>query len=337
MFVIARKRGNRLLRMCLMRNTLFRTIALLCMVFLFFLFSCSSDKTDVGSRQSQGQGAASSRTSSEEGLPAEGSYAIEIVPANATKASRLYLVPKGVDLAGASIEWLVNGEKVLNPNPNEFDASNTRKNDNIQVRAIVQDREAISNIVQIRNSPPEISRVKIMPEIFKPGDALSVDVSGTDRDGDDVTFSYEWTKNGEPAGNNKQIASSLKRGDKVDVKITPFDGEAYGRSIILHREIVNLPPMILEDKKVHFDGNMYTCQIKATDPDGDTLTYSLKSAPSGMTINPSTGLIKWNVPIDFLGKASFIAGVADGQGGETTQELTLEIREEQKKQSARSL
>ncbi|PJA80422.1 MAG: hypothetical protein CO148_03415, partial [Nitrospirae bacterium CG_4_9_14_3_um_filter_41_27] len=61
-------------------------------------------------------------------------------------------------------------------------------------------------------------------------------------------------------------------------------------------------------------------------PDGDTLTYSLKSAPSGMTIDSSKGMIKWNVPPEFKGKAPITISVTDGHGGESLQNLTLEIR-----------
>ena len=38
----------------------------------------------------------------------------------------------------------------------------------------------------------------------------------------------------------------------------------------------------------------YSYDVNATDPDvGDTLTYSLTTAPTGMTINATTGLISW--------------------------------------------
>lgn len=37
----------------------------------------------------------------------------------------------------------------------------------------------------------------------------------------------------------------------------------------------------------------YTYNVTATDPDGDTLTFSLTIRPTGMTINSSTGLISW--------------------------------------------
>ena len=44
----------------------------------------------------------------------------------------------------------------------------------------------------------------------------------------------------------------------------------------------------------------FTYQVKATDPENDTLFYSLKTAPSGMTIEKTTGLIK----VDCAGRIS---------------------------------
>ncbi len=314
-----------------MRDSLFKTNTLFCILALLFLLSCSSGKSDQSSQQSPGQSPESSRLSFPKGSPAEGSYGIEIVPSNATKASRLYVVPKGFDLAGASIEWLVNGEPVPNPKPNEFDASTVKKGDQIEARATIHGSEIVSNIVRIGNSPPEISRVKIIPEVFTTGDSLGVDVTGTDRDGDEVSFSYEWTKNGEPVGSGRQLNVPIQRGDKISVKITPFDGTDYGRVGTLHREILNLPPIITDAGKYTFDGKRYTHQIRAGDPDGDRLTYALKSAPAGMNIDAASGLILWDVPPHFTGKASFTVSVSDGHGGEATQPFTLDITEEQKK------
>ncbi|MBM4141828.1 MAG: hypothetical protein FJ242_10195 [Nitrospira sp.] len=45
-----------------------------------------------------------------------------------------------------------------------------------------------------------------------------------------------------------------------------------------------------------------------------------------MTIDPSTGLITWNVPPEFTGKALITVSVKDGHGGEAVQSFTLEIR-----------
>ena len=301
---------------------------------LFFILSCSAEKpAEVSSQKPSEVGSSGvSGTSPQPVSVGEGIFSLEITPSDASRNSIIYIIPKGFNPTNAKIEWLVNGKLTSNPAAIQFNAVETRKGDKVQVRATVNGREALSNVVQIKNSPPEVSKVRILPEVvWKPGDTLSVEVSGTDIDGDEVTISYEWTKNGEPAGNRKRIEVPLKRGDKVSVKITPFDGEVYGRSVILHREIVNLPPMIVEHKKFNFDGKVYSYQVTATDPDGDTLTYSLKSAPSGMTINPTTGLIQWNVPPDFKGKAPITVSVADGHGGEVMQSFTVEIMPEKKK------
>ena len=41
------------------------------------------------------------------------------------------------------------------------------------------------------------------------------------------------------------------------------------------------------------EGAAYTYDVEATDPNGDTLTYSLTTSPTGMTINSTTGVISW--------------------------------------------
>ena len=301
----------------------------LCFILLLLLFSCSSEKpAEVGSQKPSeaGGGGRGSDLSRPPASSVNALYSLQIVPVNATRNSTIYLVAQGFKPSDAKIEWLVNDKITGSPAISQLNTSKTKKGDKVQAKAIIQGKEVLSNTIQIKNSPPVISKVKILPEVFKPGDTLSLEVSMSDIDGDGVTASYEWTKNGEPAGNSKRIEAPLRRGDRVSVKITPFDGEAYGRPVFLDREIINLPPMIIEDKKFNFDGKIYTYQIKATDPDGDTLTYSLKSAPSGMTIDSSKGMIKWNVPPEFKGKAPITISVTDGHGGESLQNLTLEIR-----------
>jgi hypothetical protein len=302
----------------------------LCFITLLLLIACSSEKpsgTDAQKPSDSIDKKGAGQTSNQPGIY---EYALEVYPSEASRNSTLSLRSKGINLENAKIEWFVNGTPVGGTLPYQFKPIDTKKGDKIRAKATIKDIEVVSNIITIKNAPPEISKVKILPEVFKPGDTLSVEVSASDVDGDEVTISYEWTKNGEPAGNSKRIEAPLRRGDKVDVNITPFDGEVYSRPVILHREIVNLPPMIIEDKKYNFDGKIYTYQIKATDPDGDTLTYSLKSAPAGMTIDPSTGQLKWNVPPEFKGKTPITVSVTDGHGGESLQNLTLEIRPEKK-------
>lgn len=300
------------------------------LIIILFFLSCSSEKPADTAKGKPIKAEDSGISGKDASQPAVSGvqYSLEIIPADASRSSVLSLASKGFNLSDAKIVWLVNGNPAVSEFPAQFKAIETKKGDAVQARAMVNGRDILSNIVKVKNAVPELNRIKIMPETFKAGDTLYVDVVGSDIDGDEVTILYEWTKNREPAGKEKQIGVTIKRGDKVSIKITPFDGESYGQPVILHREIRNLPPVIMEDKnslKPLFDGKNFSYRIKATDPDNDTLTYSLKTAPAGMTIEKTTGLIQWIVPQDFKGKVYVTVIVNDGHGGEVVQSFAFEI------------
>lgn len=297
---------------------------------LFFILSCSPEKpADVpGQKPSENEKTVTPSTPQQQVAVSGSTLLLEITPVDVTRNSTINVMPKGVNLQDAKIVWLVNGNSVSVVMPNQFKAADAKKGDRVQAKAIIKDREVFSNMVTIKNALPELTKVKLMPEVFKLGDNLYIEASGTDIDGDEVTILYEWTKNNEPAGKGRQLTVPIKRGDNISVKVTPFDGEAYGRPVVLQRDIRNMPPIIIEDKKHDFDGKVFTYQVKATDPDGDPLTFFLKSGPSGMTIDSNTGLIQWNVPQDFHGKAPFTVSVNDGHGGEVSYSLDVTIMSE---------
>jgi len=305
---------------------------LLCISFLFFLMACSSEKpSGITGQGPSGEGTGKEGKVSQ-GTPLQGSarstqYSLELNPVDARRNSTLYLSSRGFVLQDAKIEWLINGVAVNNPLPGQFAATGAKKGDSIQAKALLQNKEIVSNIVQIRNSPPVLSNVRFLPEVFKQGDTLSVEASAADIDDDGVTFTCEWTKNGEPAGSGTHIQVPLKRGDRVSVRIIPSDGESSGREKTLLKEIANMPPMITDDKKFNFDGSIWTYQVRATDPDGDALVYALKGAPQGMSITQN-GLITWRVPADFSGKTPVTVSVTDGHGGEANYTLAVVIAAE---------
>jgi hypothetical protein len=58
--------------------------------------------------------------------------------------------------------------------------------------------------------------------------------------------------------------------------------------------------------------------------DRDTLTYSLVTAPQGMVIHPSSGLITWALkPVTSREEVGVKIAVRDGDGGVAYQEYTL--------------
>jgi len=287
---------------------------LICTIILLLVLSCTSGKQ---AEQSRKTAAVTGETETTQPLSAAApeAFALEILPKTASRDTTASLTLTGFALQDAKIEWLLNGAPVESSLPNQLKLSEAKKGDTLQARARIRGREILSNKIDITNAPPELTAFKLLTEAMKPGDALGVAVEGRDADGDKVTFLYEWTINGQPAGNQEKIEGAVKRGDSVAVRVTPYDGESYGNAIVQDRTIQNLPPVIQEHGEFKFDGTVYTYQVKASDPDGDTLAYSLEAPPKGMTIDPATGLLTWVVPAEFKGKQDIMIIVSDGHGG----------------------
>jgi hypothetical protein len=299
---------------------------LVLLIVFLSLLSCTAEKTAPPGTGNNPEAGGVSGTPATTPSVAATAASIEVVPREADRHSKLLLVPKGFAITGTKTEWLVNGTP-SGSTGNTFDPVNEGRGDSVQARVTINGKEILSNIVEIEDTPPEFTRLKIMPEVFKPGDRLYVEAEAKDIDGDPVTIYYEWTKNGEEAGTNNTIASPVVRGDKIAVKVTPYDGERYGQPVVFEREIANMPPMIEADGKYRFDGETFICQMHGTDPDGDPLAWSLKAAPSGMTIDPAAGLVTWQVPADFSGKASFTVSASDGHGGQAVQTFNFSAKE----------
>jgi hypothetical protein len=73
----------------------------------------------------------------------------------------------------------------------------------------------------------------------------------------------------------------------------------------------NRPPQVqrIPDQTTAVDDNM-TIQVTATDPDHDPLWYSFISGPTGLTMNNTTGLVKWRP--DKIGNYTAVVRVSDG-------------------------
>jgi hypothetical protein len=186
---------------------------------------------------------------------------------------------------------------------------------------------------QVGNTPPRITSLNVSPTHPVPGDTIQVEIGTHDREGDEVTVLYEWTKNEVTDLGNLPTVSlkgdKFARGDQITLKATPDDGTLKGTPVNSFVVIANSSPVITPSPDTFkFDGDTYEYQVNATDPDGDVLTYSLSKSPEGMTINPSTGLITWNIPPGYTGKSPVTVSVKDSQGGEVMQNFTLEIRPE---------
>ncbi len=178
---------------------------------------------------------------------------------------------------------------------------------------------------EAKTDVPSVTKARFEVESVDNADHLKVIAEGNMIGNVPVLFRYAWTKNGQPVEGGGDSISGFKRGDKIDVKITPYVGELLGQPRTLSTEIKNSTPKVTEDKQVVFEGNIMKYQVKATDPDGDKLTYALEDAPQGMTIDSGTGLVQWPVKDDFSGKVSFKVKISDGNGGEIIYGLSANV------------
>ncbi|MEI6331349.1 MAG: putative Ig domain-containing protein [Pseudanabaena sp. ELA645] len=70
-------------------------------------------------------------------------------------------------------------------------------------------------------------------------------------------------------------------------------------------------------------GNSYSYEIAASDDDGDRLTYSLVTAPSGMTLN--NNILNWTPNGSQFGDNNVSIKVTDAQGGSTLQSFAIRV------------
>jgi RHS repeat-associated protein len=96
---------------------------------------------------------------------------------------------------------------------------------------------------------------------------------------------------------------------------------------VLDPAVANLRPSI--DSTPTFQAPpdlLYSYQVDASDPNNDTLTYSLPTAPAGMTIDAATGLIQWTPTTAEIGSHSVTLQVADATFW-VTQSYTVIVRD----------
>lgn len=175
------------------------------------------------------------------------------------------------------------------------------------------------------NVPPEIILIRLSPSSPVRGDRIKADVVTRDRDGNNVSLSYQWAIDGRPLNETSDtLSAEFKRGDKISLTVTPDNGKEKGVPITVFAYVFNTKPVITSSVRDFKYESGFTYQIAAEDPDKDRLFYSLNSAPDGMTIDRETGIITWDIPSTFKGKAYVVASVIDEAGGEARQIFNIQ-------------
>jgi hypothetical protein len=222
-------------------------------------------------------------------------------------------VPGAADVQYA-VRQLKNGDRVwveLTPNDGKVDGAVFK-----------------SEAVVVGNSAPEITEIHLEPVPLHRGDILRARVAANDPDGDPVQLTYKWFRNG------REIPGA--RGDNLDTKF--FQKKDMFAVLVIasdgktSREPIGSTPVVLQNSPPRFtstpasvvvDGQ-YFYQVTAVDPDEDPITFELKQAPPGMTIEAATGKLTWKLTPESNGKQRVIILAKDAENAITQQDFEIE-------------
>ena len=149
------------------------------------------------------------------------------------------------------------------------------------------------------NRPPTLN--PIGNKAGNEGALLEFTLAATDPDGDALTYSasnlpagatfnpatqaFSWTPEYGQAGNYSVLFAVTDNG-------TPPASDSEEITITVGN--VNRPPTLNPiGNKTGNEGALLEFTLTATDPDGDTLTYSASNLPAGATFNPATQAFSW--------------------------------------------
>jgi hypothetical protein len=279
-----------------------------------------------------------SKTKSSSPYPAI--LSVKIIPENPRTTHDLNVIMEDVEGSNLNFKylWSRNGDEIFGETFKTLRHLNFSKHDTISVVVTPFQGEVIgksieSDSVVIMNTKPVISSAIIRPQPAYAKSQLEVVVEASDDDDDYIVYSYQWIRNDQEItdGTSNVLSSlSFERGDSIWCRIIPSDREVEGKAFLTEPIVItNSPPIITstppsEIVLEHF----FTYKVVAEDSDQDKLVFSLSSsAPEGMTIDPSNGIIEWKIPKDLTGVYPIEIIVSDGYGGRCSQRFNLSIVE----------
>jgi RHS repeat-associated protein len=187
----------------------------------------------------------------------------------------------------------------------------------------------INVTIQASNSPPSI--VSTPPLGATVGRQYAYDPRASDPDGGTLT----WSLVAAPAGVSLDpVLGSLRwtpASDQIgsqsfSVRVMDDQGAFATQTFTVAVRAVDVPPGITSVPPTTASvGTPYAYAVRATDPDGDPLTFSLTAGPAGMTIDTATGLILWTPSSGQLGSQDVALSVEDPFGGFATQSFTVVV------------
>jgi RHS repeat-associated protein len=184
------------------------------------------------------------------------------------------------------------------------------------------------------NVPPDITSdpptVAVVDSVYAYG------VTATDADNDPLTFRLTTAPAGmslDPQSGLVQWTPTSQQAESqfADVAILVTDGQGNAVSQIYTIAIVstgvNQAPQITSTPSfVAAAGQPYEYAVAATDPEHETLTYSVASLhPPALTIDANTGLLQWTPSSGDVGPLQIVVVATDPEGASASQTYRLTV------------
>jgi len=291
------------------RKTLIGNILLLLIVFAGLLSGCRN-KTENGKIHTSGSIVISGYT-----------------PQNPTSQSNITLsVVKSP--SNINFKWILNG-KPIGANAPFIKHGQYKRGDTLFCH-IYHGTEKVGEIgpIIISNTPPLIKSARIVPDNPKYGTDLHVNVIGFDTDNDDISYIYKWYVNDNMVSEDSILrGDNIKGGNRIYAIIIPYDDFSKGQSVKTTTiAVVNSAPIITSSPPTHLTGGKFIYQVKAEDPDGDPITFSLVDPPKGASIDSKNGTVEYTVPPEILGSINFTIKASDNHGNYSLQKFSYTIK-----------
>jgi hypothetical protein len=230
--------------------------------------------------------------------------------------------------------WIVNGQPVRNQDGEQLSPELLKRGDALSVEirphdGMVEGSLFTTEPVVVGNSPPVVAHLAIEPESVSPGARVQARADISDVDRDLIRVSYRWWKNDAlvQEGDEAELdTAGFSRGDTLSVEAVPFDGVQKGTAVrSVPIRLGNISPRIVSAPAKSIVNNRYDYQVEATDAESDAITFSLETAPPGMTIDELKGSVSWQISPDQIGVHKVRILAKDSQGAITFQEFDLDL------------
>ena len=238
------------------------------------------------------------------------------------------------DVLKYQYRWFANGQLVAERKTETLEPGLFKRGDKVEVEVIPSDGKVSgaahkSEPVVIGNTPPLVSNIAIEPDDQSFGRRLVAKADLSDPDRDMMTVVYRWKRNEavvKEGESNELDTTGFSAKDSIQVDILASDGMSEAKPVTSNVFVMNnTAPKITSLPVSALRGNQYEYQVTANDPDGDPITYGLEAAPTGMTIDAHSGMLRWTPGADAAGVQRIRIMAKDARGGFATQDFELSV------------